>query len=203
MCLVPTGGDIRLNLLFKTASSSIVQLGADPIELSEEECLVTRPNARVIKVEKYISGNVTGRAYQVYCKDDTLNPKITKGGAIIITLYNNFWHQVIPSKKKFWLGLVFSGVHDFDLYNWEGRTVHKEEWSRLYDEQQKQLRIEREALLSSDEPKPITKTDSRTTESSERPDPINVHIQNSPLAPTVDLSVATGVIEHIPQHPRV
>ena len=126
-------------MLFKTASSSSVQLGADPIELSEEECLVTRPNARVVKVEKYVSHNVTGRAYQVYCKDKTLNPKITKGGAIIVTLYNDFWHQVLPSKKKFWLGLVFPGVHDFDLYEWEGTTVLKTEWSRLYDERQEQL----------------------------------------------------------------
>ena len=156
----------------------------------------------MVKVEQYVSSNVTGRAYQVYCKDDTLNPKVSKG-AIIVTLYNDFWHQVIPSKKKFWLGLVFPGVHDFDFYKWEGTTVLKMEWSRLYDERQEQLRAEREARLSSDEPDPIAKTDSGTTESSDRPDPINVRIRNSPLAPTVDLSIATGVIEHVPQHPRV
>ena len=125
-------------MLFKTASSSSVQLGADdwsttdystPLEASAVR--VGRPNTRVVEAKL---GTLD---VLIYCDSDELNLS-PKKGAIAVTLYKNIWCEVVREKrgedkhKQCYLVRKVPEAHEYDLLDYEGRSLPR--WEKRYEE---------------------------------------------------------------------
>jgi hypothetical protein len=82
------------------------------VELSDEQLLVTRPNRRITRLEKYASANKSGRTLQVLYRDDKLR-KINGP----VCLYENTWWAVKTSKRtgKVILQEPIPYAHNYDI----------------------------------------------------------------------------------------
>ena len=104
---------------FITANSS--ESKRQYIYLTTVELLQTRPNTRVVTVDSRDPNNSRGATHQVFCQDDTLNPK--KGTPVC--LYKNQWHSIIHDRKnqKFIVGTISQA----NFYNTkaEGKTAEE------------------------------------------------------------------------------
>jgi hypothetical protein len=78
--------------------------------LSDKDILETRPNSRVITIEKNHRLNCTGKLFQIYCPNGEGNTK----GAIPVLLQYNVWHRLSSKDKDPILGEPITKVHDYD-----------------------------------------------------------------------------------------
>ena len=187
-------------MLFKTASSSSVQLGADdwpttdystPLEASA--ICVGRPNTRVVEAKL---GTLD---VLIYCDSNELNLS-PKKGAIAVTLYKNAWHEVVREKrgedkhKQCYIVRKVLEAHEYDLVDYEGRSLPR--WEAQYEEaraqkalaqaaeEHAQLAIQTAAQSDDDEPirsPQITKQSSGSSASIAAVDPLDKQIRNSPI----------------------
>ena len=98
------------------STSSTITAGASTaasrVILSDNDLLITRPNYRVIRLEKYSAVNKRGKPYQVYCLDD----KLSIPGSKPICLYQNKWHGLLVSQKgTSAVGPEVPEVHKYDI----------------------------------------------------------------------------------------
>ena len=98
------------------STSSTTTAGASTatsrVILSDDDLLVSRPNYRVIVLEKYCAVNKRGKPYQVYCLDD----KLSTPGSKPICLYQNKWHGLLVSQKgTSAVGPEVPEVHKYDI----------------------------------------------------------------------------------------
>jgi hypothetical protein len=77
--------------------------------LSDGDLLETRPNSRVITIERNHRSNCTGKPFQIYCP----NGKDTKG-AIPVLLRYNVWHRLFSKDKDPILGDPITEVHNYN-----------------------------------------------------------------------------------------
>ena len=186
-------------MLFKTASSSSVQLGADdwsttdystPLEASAIR--VGRPNTRVVEAK------IGTLDVLIYCDSDELNLS-PKKGAITVTLFKNIWCEVAREKrgedkhKQCYLVRKVPEAHEYDLLDYEGRSLPR--WEKRYEarakkalaqaaEEHVQLAIQIATQSNDDEPvrsPQITKQSSGSSASITAVDPLNIQIRNSPV----------------------
>jgi hypothetical protein len=78
--------------------------------LSDKDILETRPNSRVIIIEKNHQSNHTGKTFQTYCPNGKENTK----GAIPVVLRYNIWHRLSSKDKDPILGEPITEVHNYD-----------------------------------------------------------------------------------------
>src|SRR6266849_2621385 len=100
-----SGGDIRLNFLIKTASSS-------KIYLTPEQIVQQKPNSRVVYIDENHSRNSLGIAFLVYCSTSEL--KLDKS-VLKVCLYDGIWHTISSDGKKPYLVGPAPSIHDYDL----------------------------------------------------------------------------------------
>ena len=98
------------------STSSTITAGASTatsrVILSDDDLLISRPNYRVIVLEKYCTVNKRGKPYQVYCLDD----KLSIPGSKPICLYQNKWHSLLVSQKgTSAVGPEVLEVHKYDI----------------------------------------------------------------------------------------
>jgi hypothetical protein len=97
-------------LLSTTASSS--SSSVNRLYLDEEAILLSKPNSRIIHVNKNDRQNKKGFAFLAFCDND--QQRLTKG-CTIVCLYNNAWHCVhYDSKNRAYLGAPQPNVHFYD-----------------------------------------------------------------------------------------
>jgi hypothetical protein len=85
-------------------------VGQPLVYLSDKDILETRPNSRVIIIEKNHRSNHTGKMFQTYCP----NSKKSTKGAILVVLQYNVWHRLSSKDKDPILGEPITEVHDYD-----------------------------------------------------------------------------------------
>jgi hypothetical protein len=85
-------------------------VGRPPLYLSDEDILETKPNSRVILIDKNHRSNRTGKTFQTYCPNGKENTK----GAIPVLLRYGVWHRLSSKDKDLILGEPIPEVHDFD-----------------------------------------------------------------------------------------
>jgi hypothetical protein len=78
--------------------------------LSDKDILETKPNSRVILIDKNHRSNRTGKTFQTYCPNSKENTK----GAIPVLLRYGIWHRFSSKDKDPILGEPIPEVHDFD-----------------------------------------------------------------------------------------
>jgi hypothetical protein len=107
-------GDIRLNFVITTASSS------QRVLLSDQDLLKNRWNTRVVGIPTHSSLNRLGRPYLVFCTQDVLKPR--KGTPVC--LYENQWHTITQTKgaREVAVGQPYPLAHHYDLNEEEGDT---------------------------------------------------------------------------------
>jgi hypothetical protein len=86
-------------------------IGRPPLYLSDEDILETRPNSRVVIIEKNHRSNQTGKTFQTYCP----NSKESTKGAILVVLRYNVLHQLSSKDKNLILGEPITEVHDYNI----------------------------------------------------------------------------------------
>jgi hypothetical protein len=72
--------------------------------------LETKPNSRVILIDKGHRSNRTGKTFQTYCPNGKENTK----GAIPVLLQYGIWHRLSSKDKDPILGEPIPEVHDFN-----------------------------------------------------------------------------------------
>jgi hypothetical protein len=85
-------------------------MGRPPLYLSDEDLLETRPNSRVVLIDKNHRSNRIGKTFQTYC----LNGKENTKGAIPVLLRYSIWHRLSSKDKDLILGEPIPKVHDYD-----------------------------------------------------------------------------------------
>jgi hypothetical protein len=88
---------------FKTADN----VERPPLYLSDEDILETKPNSRVILIDKNHRSNRTGKMFQTYCPNGKENTK----GAIPVLLRYSIWHRLSSKDKDPILGEPIPEVH--------------------------------------------------------------------------------------------
>jgi hypothetical protein len=132
--------------------------------LSDKDILETRPNFRVITIEKNHQSNCTGKAFQIYC----LNGKEKTKGAIPVVLQYNIWHRLSSKDKDPILGEPITEVHNYDEE--EGTLNVRTLQEALETSAQQHVA---EALQVAENEERREQTDDK---SQDKQDPINVHI---------------------------
>src|SRR6266849_6876269 len=90
-----TGGDIRLNFLIKTASSSRTYL-------TPEQIVQQKPNSRTVYIDVNHQRNSLGIPFLVYCATSEL--KLDKN-ILKVCLYNGIWHTIsLDGKNPYLVG---------------------------------------------------------------------------------------------------
>jgi hypothetical protein len=92
-------------------------MGQPPLYLSDEDILETKPNSRVILIDKNHQSNRTGKMFQTYCPNGKENTK----GAIPVLLQYSVWHRLSSKDKDPILGEPIPEVHN---YNEDEGTVN-------------------------------------------------------------------------------
>src|SRR6266849_556613 len=100
-----SGGDIRLNFLIKTASSS-------KIYLTPEQTVHQKPNSRVVYIAETHARNSLGIPFLVYCNTSEL--KLDKN-VLKVCLYNGVWHTISSDDKKPYIVGPAPSIHEYDL----------------------------------------------------------------------------------------
>jgi hypothetical protein len=72
--------------------------------------LGTKPNSRVILIDKNYQSNQTGKTFQTYCP----NSKESTKGAIPVVLRYSVWHRLSSKDKDLILGEPIPKVHDYN-----------------------------------------------------------------------------------------
>jgi hypothetical protein len=85
-------------------------VGRPPLYLSDEDILETKPNSRIVLIDKNHRSNRTGKTFQTYC----LNGKKSTKGAIPVLLRYGVWHRLSSKDKDLILGEPIPEVHNFD-----------------------------------------------------------------------------------------
>jgi hypothetical protein len=85
-------------------------VGRPPLYLSDEDILETKPNSRVILINKNHRSNRTGKTFQTYCPNSKENTK----GAILVLLRYSVWHRLSSKDKDPILGEPIPEVHEYD-----------------------------------------------------------------------------------------
>jgi hypothetical protein len=132
--------------------------------LSDEDILETRPNFRVITIEKNHQSNCTGKTFQSYCPNGKGNTK----GAIPVLLRYNVWHRLFSKDKDPILGEPITKVHDYDE---EEETLNMRTLGEALEASAQQHIAE--ALQVAEDEEQCEQTDN---ESQDEQDPINIHI---------------------------
>jgi hypothetical protein len=83
----------------------IVSVWWEPIVLE------TRPNSRVITIDKNHWSNCTGKPFQIYCRNGKENTK----GAIPVLLWYNVWHRLSSKDKDLILKEPIIKVHNYNV----------------------------------------------------------------------------------------
>src|SRR6266852_4632690 len=107
MCLVYTcfsGGDIRLNFLIKTASSS-------RIYLTPKQIIHQKLNSRIVYIDTDHKRNSLGIPFLVYCAISEL--KLDKT-ALKVCLYREVWHTISSEEKRPYLEHPAPAIHNYD-----------------------------------------------------------------------------------------
>src|SRR6266849_5057283 len=99
-----SGGDIRLNFLIKTASSS-------RIYLTPKQIVLQKPNSRVVYIDKDHKRNSLGIPFLIYCATSEL--KLDKT-ALKVCLYREVWHTILSEGKRPYLEHPAPAIHDYD-----------------------------------------------------------------------------------------
>src|SRR6266849_8368150 len=99
-----SGGDIRLNFLIKTASSS-------RIYLTPEQIVLQKPNSRIVYIDKDHKRNSLGIPFLVYCATSEL--KLDKT-ALKVCLYREVWHTISLEGKRPYLEHSAPAIHNYD-----------------------------------------------------------------------------------------
>jgi hypothetical protein len=148
--------------------------GRPLLYLSDEEILETKPNSRVILIDKNHRSNRTGKTFQTYCPN---NKESTKG-AISVVLQYSIWHRLSSKNKDPILGEPIPKVHNYDED--EGtldvgilniRTLQEALETSV------QQHVAEALQMVEDE----TQLEQAKDKSQDEQDPINVRIQNSPI----------------------
>src|SRR6266849_9396975 len=100
-----SGGDIRLNFLIKTASSS-------RIYLTPEQIVHQKPNSRIVYIDTDHKRNSLGIPFLVYCATSEL--KLDKT-ALKVCLYKEVWHTNSSEGKKPYLEYPAPTIHNYNL----------------------------------------------------------------------------------------
>jgi hypothetical protein len=85
-------------------------IGRPLLYLSDKDILETRPNSRVILIDKNHRLNQTGKTFQTYCPNGKENTK----GAIPVVLQYSVWHRLFNKDKDLILGEPIPEVHDYN-----------------------------------------------------------------------------------------
>jgi hypothetical protein len=85
-------------------------MGRPPLYLSDEDILETKPNSRVILIDKNHRSNRTEKTFQTYCPNGIESTK----GAIPVLLRYSIWHRLSSKDKDLILGEPIPEVHDYD-----------------------------------------------------------------------------------------
>jgi hypothetical protein len=154
--------------LNKTASSK-----REPVDLTDDELLVTKPNSKVSVLPVNDPNNVKGRLFQIYTHTDE-NQQLK---LIPVTLYRNAWYQLRrgSTNETFTLDGKVRIVHNYDIPTAaqqldEGLTESAGQASKAKDSGDEQTK------------------DVPTDDDAEQPDLLNQAIRNSPLQVTKPLS---------------
>jgi hypothetical protein len=95
--------------LSTTASSSS---SSNRLYLDQEAILNSKPNSRIVRIDKDDDRNRKGVTFLAFCNNDQ---RILNKGCIIVCLYNSAWHRVHhDSKGKAYLGIPQPNVHFYD-----------------------------------------------------------------------------------------
>src|SRR6266849_2269951 len=100
-----SGGDIRLNFLIKTASSS-------KIYLTPEQIVQQKPNSRMVYIDTSHSRNSLGIPFLVYCASSEL--KLDKN-ILKVCIYNGVWHTISSDGKRPYIVGPTPSIHNYDL----------------------------------------------------------------------------------------
>jgi hypothetical protein len=85
-------------------------VGRPPLYLSDEDILETKPNSRVILIDKNHRSNRIGKMFQTYCPNSKENTK----GAIPVLLRYSVWHRLSSKDKDPILGEPIPKVHNYN-----------------------------------------------------------------------------------------
>jgi hypothetical protein len=85
-------------------------VGQPPLYLSDKDILETKPNFRVILIDKNHRSNRTGKTFQTYCPNGKENTK----GAIPVLLRYSVWHRLSSKDKDPILGEPIPEVHNYN-----------------------------------------------------------------------------------------
>src|ERR1700755_3402390 len=149
------------------------------IYLSDEELTNYRPNRRVVLFEASQRSNSLGKPFLVFCNSDKLNP--TKGATPIVYKYN-FWHKLKLKNGRPYLGETFPEAAEYDDNNNTPFSVQ---------ELQEALPPINDPEIRATSPTPPSAPNSRPASPEEQPDPIDLQIRNSPVAPAETLPEAS------------
>jgi hypothetical protein len=148
-------------------------VGRPPLYLSDEDILETRLNSRVILIDKNHQLNQTGKTFQTYCP----NGKESTKGAIPVLLRYGVWHRLSSKDKDPILGEPIPEVHNYDKDKGtlDVGTLNLRTLQKVLEAPAQQHVAE--AIQA------VKEAEQRHTddESQDEQDPINVHIQNSPI----------------------
>src|SRR6266849_4410858 len=100
-----SGGDIRLNFLIKTASSS-------RIYLTPEQTVQQKPNSRIVYIGDNHARNSLGIPFLVYCSTSEL--KLDKN-VLKVCLHNGIWHTISSDGKRPYLVGPAPSIHNYDI----------------------------------------------------------------------------------------
>jgi hypothetical protein len=128
----------------------------------------------VVLIDKNHQSNQTGKMFQTYCP----NSKESTKGAIPVVLRYSVWHRLSSKDKDLILGEPIPEVHNYDedkgtldMGTLNVRTLQE----ALETSAQQHVA---EALQVAEDETERRQTDD---ESQDKQDPINIHIQNSPI----------------------
>jgi hypothetical protein len=107
--------------------------------------------------------------FQTYCP----NGKESTKGAIPVVLWYNVWHQLSSKDKDLILGEPITEVHDYDI---DESTLNVQALGEALETTAQQH--VKDAVQAANEEEQREQTDN---ESTDKQDPINVRIRNSPI----------------------
>src|SRR5712691_2984941 len=105
VCTCFSGGDIRLNFLIKTASSSRKYL-------TPEQTVQQKPNSRMVYISETHARNSLGIPFLVYCNTSEL--KLDKN-VLKVCLYNGVWHTISSEEKRPYLVGPAPSIHNYEI----------------------------------------------------------------------------------------
>jgi hypothetical protein len=149
-------------------------VGQPLLYLSDEDILETKPNSRVILINKNHQSNRTGKTFQTYCPNGKENTK----GAIPILLRYSVWHRLSSKDKDPILGEPIPEVHD---YNKDEGTINTRTLNLRTLQEALETSVQQhveEALQTVEEEEAREQEDDK---SQDEQDQTNINIRNSPI----------------------